>query len=219
MRPPNLLFALVLVAAFGVKAASAQPPMARKVRRASLTAAAMAGTFARSRHRGACGAVSAARRGPFPLAVIAHASTQNVLRRAQMPQPEYRAARRWLVARGFAVLVPSVRAMVRRAENTSKIRAAATRPTTPGPAAPRRMRSPPPQASAQAILHPPDGMVVIGHSAGPGARWRWPAKIRRKLPPSSRSRRGAAGMPMIFRPGLRAAYADRRAGAFGKPRA
>ncbi|MBR0695300.1 S9 family peptidase [Bradyrhizobium lablabi] len=44
--------------------------------------------------------------GPFPLAVIAHASTQNVLHRAQMPQPEYRALAHWLVARGFAVLVP-----------------------------------------------------------------------------------------------------------------
>jgi dienelactone hydrolase len=44
--------------------------------------------------------------GPFPLALIAHASTQNVLRRAQMPQPEYRALSAWLVARGFAVLVP-----------------------------------------------------------------------------------------------------------------
>jgi len=44
--------------------------------------------------------------GPFPLAVIAHASTQNVLLRAQMPQPEYRALAAWLVARGFAVLVP-----------------------------------------------------------------------------------------------------------------
>jgi dienelactone hydrolase len=44
--------------------------------------------------------------GPFPLALIAHASTQNVLRRAQMPQPEYRALAAWLVARGFAVLVP-----------------------------------------------------------------------------------------------------------------
>jgi dienelactone hydrolase len=44
--------------------------------------------------------------GPFPLAVIAHATTQNVLRRAQMPQPEYRALAGWLVARGFAVLVP-----------------------------------------------------------------------------------------------------------------
>jgi len=44
--------------------------------------------------------------GPFPLALIAHASTQNVLRRAQMPQPEYRALSAFLVARGFAVLVP-----------------------------------------------------------------------------------------------------------------
>jgi dienelactone hydrolase len=44
--------------------------------------------------------------GPFRLAVIAHASTQNVSRRAQMPQPEYRALAAWLVARGFAVLVP-----------------------------------------------------------------------------------------------------------------
>jgi dienelactone hydrolase len=44
--------------------------------------------------------------GPFPLALIAHASTQNALRRAQMPRPEYRALVAWLVARGFAVLVP-----------------------------------------------------------------------------------------------------------------
>src|ERR1700754_3576241 len=44
--------------------------------------------------------------GPFPLALIAHATSQNVLRRAQMPQPEYRALAAWLVARGFAVLVP-----------------------------------------------------------------------------------------------------------------
>ena len=44
--------------------------------------------------------------GPFRLAVIAHATTQNVLRRAQMKQPEYRALAAFLVARGFAVLVP-----------------------------------------------------------------------------------------------------------------
>jgi dienelactone hydrolase len=44
--------------------------------------------------------------GPFRLAVIAHASTQNVLLRAQMPQPEYRPLAALLVARGFAVLVP-----------------------------------------------------------------------------------------------------------------
>jgi dienelactone hydrolase len=44
--------------------------------------------------------------GPFRLAVIAHASTQNVLHRALMPQPQYRALASLLVARGFAVLVP-----------------------------------------------------------------------------------------------------------------
>jgi dienelactone hydrolase len=44
--------------------------------------------------------------GPFRLALIAHATTQNVLRRAQMPQPEYRPLAAFLVARGFAVLVP-----------------------------------------------------------------------------------------------------------------
>lgn len=45
-------------------------------------------------------------KGPFRLAVIAHASTQNRLARAQMPQPEYTALASVLVSRGFAVLVP-----------------------------------------------------------------------------------------------------------------
>lgn len=45
-------------------------------------------------------------KGPFRLAIIAHASTQNRLQRAQMPQPEYPALTAALVARGFAVLVP-----------------------------------------------------------------------------------------------------------------
>ncbi|WP_454615936.1 dienelactone hydrolase family protein [Bradyrhizobium cenepequi] len=44
--------------------------------------------------------------GPFPLALIAHSTTQNVLRRVQMPQPEYRVLAGFMVARGFAVLVP-----------------------------------------------------------------------------------------------------------------
>jgi dienelactone hydrolase len=45
-------------------------------------------------------------KGPFRLAIIAHASTQNRLARAQMPQPEYPGLAAALVARGFAVLVP-----------------------------------------------------------------------------------------------------------------
>lgn len=44
--------------------------------------------------------------GPFRLAVIAHASVQNPLRRAMMPQPDYRVLAAWLVGRGFAVVVP-----------------------------------------------------------------------------------------------------------------
>ncbi len=44
--------------------------------------------------------------GPFRLAVIAHASTQNLLRRAQMPQPDYTPLATFLVRNGFAVLVP-----------------------------------------------------------------------------------------------------------------
>src|SRR5437763_961382 len=66
--------------------------------------------------------------GPFPLAVIAHATTQNVLRRAQMPQPQYRALASWLVARGYAVLVRSGLAMAGPADDTSRTKAAATRP-------------------------------------------------------------------------------------------
>ncbi|OJU20944.1 MAG: peptidase [Afipia sp. 62-7] len=45
-------------------------------------------------------------KGPFRIAVIAHASTQNRLARAQMPQPEYPALASALVAKGFAVLIP-----------------------------------------------------------------------------------------------------------------
>lgn len=45
-------------------------------------------------------------KGPFRLAIIAHASTQNRLARAQMSQPEYPALAAALVARGFAVLIP-----------------------------------------------------------------------------------------------------------------
>ena len=37
MRSPNVLFALVLVAALGMKAALRSPPLARKARKASLT--------------------------------------------------------------------------------------------------------------------------------------------------------------------------------------
>ena len=44
--------------------------------------------------------------GPFPVAIIAQASVENEIRRAQMKQPEYSHLAEALVARGFAVLVP-----------------------------------------------------------------------------------------------------------------
>lgn len=107
MRLPILLFALILIAAPGMTAATAQSgPGAQgsegephrlqqwRVPSSDQTTLARAVLF------------RPAGEGPFPLAVIAHATTQNVLRRAQMPQPEYRALAAWLVARGFAVLVP-----------------------------------------------------------------------------------------------------------------
>src|SRR6187402_34964 len=107
MHPPILLLALLIVSALGAPAASAQPALGAqgvegvphrlqqwRVPSPDPATAARAVLF---RPPG---------EGPFPLAVIAHASTQNVLRRAQMPQPEYRALTTFLVARGFAVLVP-----------------------------------------------------------------------------------------------------------------
>ncbi|OCK57560.1 alpha/beta hydrolase [Bradyrhizobium sp. LMTR 3] len=107
MRPLNLLPALVLVAALGVKAAAAQPNLGAQGQEGEphrlqqwMVPAPDPVTSAHAvlfRPPG---------KGPFPLAVIAHASTQNVLRRAQMPQPEYRALAGWLVTRGFAVLIP-----------------------------------------------------------------------------------------------------------------
>lgn len=45
-------------------------------------------------------------KGPFRLAVIAHASPPTRQARAQMPQPEYPALTAALVARGFAVIIP-----------------------------------------------------------------------------------------------------------------
>jgi dienelactone hydrolase len=45
-------------------------------------------------------------KGRFGLRSSPMRPRKNVLRRAQMPQPEYRALAAWLVARGFAVLVP-----------------------------------------------------------------------------------------------------------------
>jgi dienelactone hydrolase len=105
--------------------------------------------------------------GPFQLAVISHATTQNVLRRAQMPQPQYRALAAFLVARGFAVLVPERpghgatggkyledQGGCDEADYARAGRATADEIST----AMNFMRR-------QSFIKP-DGVVVIGHSAG-----------------------------------------------------
>jgi dienelactone hydrolase len=105
--------------------------------------------------------------GPFHLAVIAHATTQNVLRRAQMPQPEYRALAAFLVARGFAVLVPerlghgaTGGAYLEDQGGCDEADYARSGRATAGQIslALEFMRTQP--------FVRPDGMIVIGHSAG-----------------------------------------------------
>src|SRR3954468_10331910 len=105
--------------------------------------------------------------GPFRLAVIAHASTQNGLRRAQMSQPKYRALTAFLIARGFAVLVPERlghgatggkyledQGGCDEADYAKSGRATADEIA----AAAGFLRK-------QSFIRP-DGMVVVGHSAG-----------------------------------------------------
>jgi dienelactone hydrolase len=105
--------------------------------------------------------------GPFRLAVIAHASTQNVLRRAQAPQPEYRALAAFLVARGFAVLVPERlghgatggKYLEDQGGCDEADYSRAGRATADEIAAAARF------AREQPFVRP-DGMLVVGHSAG-----------------------------------------------------
>ena len=105
--------------------------------------------------------------GPFRLAVIAHASTQNVLRRAQMPQPEYRALAAFLVARGFAVLVPERpghgatggRYLEDQGGCDEADYARAGRATADSIAAALAF------LRGQSFIRP-DGAVILGHSAG-----------------------------------------------------
>jgi dienelactone hydrolase len=105
--------------------------------------------------------------GPFPLAIVAHATSQNVLRRAQMPQPEYRALAAWLVARGFAVLVPErpghgatgARYLEDQGGCDEADYARAGRATADSIAAVLDFMR------GQSFVRP-DGAVIVGHSAG-----------------------------------------------------
>jgi dienelactone hydrolase len=105
--------------------------------------------------------------GPFRLALIAHASTENALRRAQMPQPEYRALAASLVARGFAVLVPErpghgatgghYREDQGGCDEADYVRA--------GRGTADSIRAAHAYLRGQSFIRP-DGAVILGHSAG-----------------------------------------------------
>jgi dienelactone hydrolase len=105
--------------------------------------------------------------GPFRLALIAHASTQNILRRAQMPQPEYRALAAWLVARGFAVLVPERPGHGATGGSYLEDQGGCDEAdySRSGRATAASIASALNYMRGQAFIRP-DGAVVVGHSAG-----------------------------------------------------
>jgi dienelactone hydrolase len=168
MHPPSLFFAAAILAVLGANPGAAQPGLGAQgaegepnrrqqwlVPSPDLATPAHALLF---RPPG---------NGPFPLAVIAHATSQNVLRRAQMPQPEYRALAAWLVARGFAVLVPERpghgatggKYLEDQGGCDEADYARAGRATADAIAAAADL------VRKQSFIRP-DGTVVIGHSAG-----------------------------------------------------
>ena len=168
MHPPNLFMALVLVAVFGAKTVSAQSSFGAQGAEGEphrlqpwLVPSPDPATPAHAvlfRPPGD---------GPFPLVLIAHATTQNVLRRAQMPQPEYRALAAWLVGRGFAVLVPERlghgatggKYLEDQGGCDEADYAKSGRATADEIAAAAGF------VRKQSFIRP-DGMVVVGHSAG-----------------------------------------------------
>ena len=105
--------------------------------------------------------------GPFQLAVIAHATTQNVLRRAQMPQPEYRALASFLVARGFAVLVPERPGHGATGGKYLEDQGGCDEAdyVRSGRATAEEIASAANFMRTQSFIRP-DGVVIVGHSAG-----------------------------------------------------
>ena len=138
--------------------------------------------------------------GPFRLAVIAHASTQNALRRAQMPQPDYGALASALVARGFAVLVPERpghgatggRYLEDQGgcDDADYVKA--------GRATAAAIRVAIDFMRTQPFIRN-DGVLVVGHSAGGWGALALAASDPKRIARSSRSRRAAAGMPATGR--------------------
>jgi hypothetical protein len=138
--------------------------------------------------------------GPFRLAVIAHASTQNELRRAQMPQPEYRALAGFLTSRGFAVLVPE--RLGHGVTGGSYLEdqggcdeadyARAARATAAQIALAHEFM----RASRLSVRTARSSSAI---RPAAGARWRWRMRARTLSRPSSPLHPAAAAMPMMRR--------------------
>lgn len=105
--------------------------------------------------------------GPFPLALIAHASTQNAVRRAQLPAPDYRGLVHALVARGFAVLVPERpgHGVTGGPYMEDQDGCADANYTRAGIATARSIAAAYDYMRKQKFIHP-QGAWIVGHSAG-----------------------------------------------------
>lgn len=168
MQLTNLLVALMVVTALGIKLAFAQPALGP--RGAEGEPHRMQPWLVPSPDPAAPSRAVLFRppgEGPFPLAVIAHASTQNAIRRAQMSPPEYRALAGWLVARGFAVLVPERPGHGATGGNYLEDQGGCDEADY---AKSGRVTADEIAAAASLLRKQPfirsDGVVVIGHSAG-----------------------------------------------------
>ena len=149
--------------------------------------------------------------GPFQLAVIAHATTQNVLRRAQMAQPEYRALAAFLVARGFAVLVPERPGHGATGGKYLEDQGGCDEAdyARSGRATAEEIASAMGFVREQPFIKP-DGVVIVGHSAGGWGALALAGESRRIFRPSSCSRRAGRPRQRLSQPDLRAAYAEGR---------
>jgi len=104
--------------------------------------------------------------GPFRLALIAHASTQNVLRRAQMPQPEYRALRLGWSRAVLRCWCRSARAMARPAKiSRGPGRLRRSNYSRSGYATADSIKAALSYLREQPFIRQ-DGTVIVGHSAG-----------------------------------------------------
>lgn len=100
----RIAFALGAAALFAVAAVAG--PAAAPTRQAAPSRTVVKLALPGQRLRMVTTVLRPAGKGPFPLAVINHGSTENSYERAHFPLPEYPLLSQWLLARGFVVALP-----------------------------------------------------------------------------------------------------------------